>query len=197
MTLRTISLLSAATLALAACGPKPATTNTADATGANDTSMTAAPLNDTGTINSTDVATGGAQGFANTLAASDAFEIASSKLAATQASAAKVKTFAAQMIAAHEKSTAKLKATAATLAPAITPDPTLTPDQQAMLDSLKPLNGAAFDKAYATNQTAAHQATLDALNSYAGGGDQPKLKEIATGLIPTVTAHLNMAKGLQ
>lgn len=196
MTFRTITLLSAATLALAACGSKTATTNTTD-TAATDMNMTAAPMNDTGAMGSTSATASGAQGFANTAAASDAFEIASSKLAATQASSAKVKTFAAQMIAAHEKSTAKLKTIAASLSPAITPDPTLTADQQGMIDSLKPLQGAAFDTAYATNQTAAHQATLDALKSYASTGDQPKLQEFATGLIPTVTAHLNMAKGLK
>lgn len=190
MTIRTIALLSAATLALAACGPKATTTNDANM-------AAAAPMNDTGAVDTTTPVASGAQAFANTAAASDAFEIESSKLAATQAGSAKVKAYATQMIAAHEKSTAKLKTTAAALAPAIVPDATLNADQQGMLDSLKPLNGAAFDTAYATNQTAAHQATLDALKSYAATGDQPKFKDIATGLIPTVTAHLNMAKGLK
>lgn len=190
MTIRTIALLSAATLALAACGPKATTTNDANM-------AAAAPMNDTAAVDTTTPVASGAQAFANTAAASDAFEIESSKLAATQAGSAKVKAYATQMIAAHEKSTAKLKTTAASLAPAIVPDATLNADQQGMIDSLKPLNGAAFDTAYATNQTAAHQATLDALKSYAATGDQPKFKEIATGLIPTVTAHLNMAKGLK
>ncbi|RZM30706.1 MAG: DUF4142 domain-containing protein [Sphingomonas sp.] len=179
-------------LVLAACGPKATTTNTVD---------TSATTNDTMTTNDTAMTTApsatSAQGFANAAAASDAFEIESSKLAATKASSAKVKAFAAQMIAAHTKSTAKLKATAATLSPAITPDPTLAPDQQAMLDSLKGVDGTAFDTTYATNQAAAHQATLDKLKAYAANGEEPKFKEIATGLIPTVTAHLNMAKGLK
>jgi putative membrane protein len=180
-------------LVLAACGPKATTTNTVDTTASttNDTMMT----NDTAMTTAPSPTT--AQGFANAAAASDAFEIESSKLAATKASSAKVKAFAAQMIAAHTKSTAKLKATAATLSPAITPDPTLAPDQQAMLDSLKAVEGTAFDTTYATNQAAAHQATLDKLKAYAANGEEPKFKELATGLIPTVTAHLNMAKGLK
>ena len=181
-------------LVLAACGPKATTTNTTD-TGATTTNETAMTTNDTAMTTAPSPTS--AQGFANAAAASDAFEIESSKLAATKASSAKVKAFAAQMIAAHTKSTAKLKATAATLSPAITPDPTLAPDQQAMLDSLKAVDGAAFDTTYATNQTAAHQATLDKLKAYAANGEEPKFKEIATGLIPTVTAHLNMAKGLK
>jgi putative membrane protein len=180
-------------LVLAACGPKATTTNTVDTTASttNDTMMT----NDTAMTTAPSPTS--AQGFANAAAASDAFEIESSKLAATKASSAKVKAFAAQMIAAHTKSTAKLKATAATLSPAITPDPTLAPDQQAMLDSLKAVEGTAFDTTYATNQAAAHQSTLDKLKAYAANGEEPKFKEIATGLIPTVTAHLNMAKGLK
>jgi putative membrane protein len=180
-------------LVLAACGPKATTTNTVDTTASttNDTMMT----NDTAMTTAPSPTS--AQGFANAAAASDAFEIESSKLAATKASSAKVKAFAAQMIAAHTKSTAKLKATAATLSPAITPDPTLAPDQQAMLDSLKAVEGTAFDTTYATNQAAAHPSTLDKLKAYAANGEEPKFKEIATGLIPTVTAHLNMAKGLK
>ena len=59
------------------------------------------------------------------------------------------------------------------------------------------VDGTAFDTTYATNQAAAHQATLDKLKAYAANGEEPKFKEIATGLIPTVTAHLNMAKGLK
>ena len=83
------------------------------------------------------------------------------------------------------------------MSPPITPDDTLSADQQAKLDSLKGLNGTAFDSAYASAQVEAHQKALDALNAYAASGDNPTLKTFATGLIPTVTAHLNMAKGLK
>ena len=101
------------------------------------------------------------------------------------------------MIAAHEGSTAKLKATAGGLSQAVTPDDTLSAEQQASLDSLKGLKGTDFDKAYATAQVDAHQKALDALNGYAASGDNAALKDFAKGLIPTVTAHLNMAKALQ
>ena len=101
------------------------------------------------------------------------------------------------MIAAHTASTAKLKATVGGMNPPITPDDTLTPDQQQKLDSLKGLNGTAFDSAYASAQVEAHQKTLDTLKNYAASGDNAALKSFATGLIPTVTAHLNLAKGLK
>ncbi|QKS02132.1 DUF4142 domain-containing protein [Sphingomonas sp. CL5.1] len=179
-------------LALAACGHKETTsdtTNTAvvttvDNATATDASMIAAAP-----------ATG--QGFANAAAASDAFEIATSKLALTASRSAAIKRFAQKMIDAHTGSTAKLKTAAASASPPITPDPTLSPDQQQKLDGLKAVTGSDFDKAYVNAQVAGHQAALDALNAYSATGDVAPLKTFATGLIPTVTAHLNMAKGLK
>ena len=71
------------------------------------------------------------------------------------------------------------------------------PDQQQKLDSLKGLKGADFDTAYASAQVEAHQKTLGILNDYAASGDNAQLKTLASGLVPAVTAHLNMAKGLK
>ena len=201
MTSKVLLVLSASALALSACGQKnEATTNT-------DTGdMNVAIDNDAASMSNGAMADNGmtaapsptsVQGFANAAAASDRFEIESSKLAATQGKSAAVKSFATKMIAAHEGSTAKLKATAGSLSPAVTPDDTLSPAQQSDLDGLKAKTGADFDTAYAAAQVKAHQAALDALNGYAASGDTPALKDFAKGLVPTVTAHLNMAKGLK
>ncbi|HEX6741369.1 MAG TPA: DUF4142 domain-containing protein [Sphingomicrobium sp.] len=183
-------ILLSGTLAIVACGPKTETAN--NDSGATVENGPVLPANDV-----TAAAPNSAQGFANAAAASDRFEIESSKLAASAATSAAVKAFAAKMVTAHTASSAKLKSTAAGLSPAITPDDTLAPDQQAKLDSLKGLKGADFDSAYAAAQVEAHQKALDALNGYAASGDEPKLKELASGMVPTVTAHLNMAKGLK
>ncbi len=153
--------------------------------------------NDMATASPTPVATSAAQSFANAAAASDAFEIETSKLAATKGASASVKAYAAKMIEAHTASTAKLKTAAGSASPAITPDPTLNAEQQQKLDQLKGLTGKAFDEAYIAEQTAGHQQTLDTLKAYAATGDSAPLKTFATGLIPTVTAHLNMAKALK
>jgi putative membrane protein len=197
MTNRMILLLAGATLTVGAC----AKDNESNDMTANDVGLT-----DNGSMANGAMADNGAmagnammapatapltaQAFANAAAASDHFEIETSKLAATQASSAKVKSFAKQMISAHTASTAKLKGIASGLSPAITPDDTLTPDQQGQ-------NGAAFDSAYASAQVDGHQKTLDALKAYAASGDNAQLKAFASGMIPTVTAHLNMAKGLK
>jgi putative membrane protein len=186
MKLLGIVALATTALSLAACGQKTETAH-------NTTVTTETAINDA--LPETIVAPG--QAFANTAAASDAFEVETSKLAETNAASAAVKSFAKHMVTAHTESTAKLKNAAAALTPALTPDPTLTADQQAKLDSLKALTGADFDAAYASAQVDAHEKTLAALKDYAAAGDVPQFKEFATALVPTVTAHLNTAKGLK
>ena len=186
-----LALLSATACILSGCNhatDTSATTSNATAVSENATDMNATAA--------APAATGG-QAFANGAAASDAFEIESSKLAADNASSAKVKAFAAQMIAAHTESTAKLKGLASQLSPAVTPDASLNSDQQAKLDELKTKKGADFDRAYATDQVAAHEQALTTLQDYSTGGDVPALKQFAAGLAPKVAAHLNMAKSLK
>jgi len=186
--------LGAAALVLAGCGSKTETSNTDTTTVvANSDGATGTMTNDMAMV----PATSAGQTFANAAASSDAFEIATSQLADGQGASAKTKKFAAEMIKAHTGSTAKLKAAAGTVTPAIVPDATLTAEQQQVLDSLRGVKGADFDKAYASAQVDAHQKTLDALKANAGNADVPQqLRDFATKLIPTVTAHLNMAKSL-
>lgn len=178
--------LGASSLALVACGAK-------DHAQSNEANV-AATENNVGTAPAAET---GDQTFANTAAASDAFEIQSSQLAATQASSKAVKSFARRMIDAHTTSTAKLKAAAASASPTITPDATLSADQQQKVAQLKPQSGAAFDSAYIDDQIAAHEAALAGLKNYAGTGAVPSLKSFATEMIPIVTAHLNTAKSLK
>ena len=124
----TAIIMLSGVLALAACGQKNQAANSdvnvaSDNGAESNNSAQASPLT--------------SQGFANAAAASDRFEIESSKLAAGSAQSASVKSFAAKMITAHTASTAKLKAAAAALSPAVTPDDTLSSDQQQKLDNLK------------------------------------------------------------
>jgi putative membrane protein len=190
----TIALLSAAALAVAACGQKSGDTASNGAAGGEASNMGAG---DDAMLNGTAPAASGAQAFANTAASSDAFEIATSQLAQGSAKSAAVKAFARKMIEGHTASTAKLKTAAAAATPAVTPDPALTADQQQRLDALRGKTGADFDTAYAAEQVAAHEMTLSALKAYAANGEAASLKTFASGMVPTVAAHLNMAKGLK
>jgi len=192
MTIRTTIIASTVLLALAGCGRGADT-----AQGNTDTAATAQPNATDATPAPAQAALGASQSFANVAAASDAFEIETSRLALTNGASASVKSYARKMIDAHTASTATLKTAAAQASPAIVPDPVLNAEQQQKLDQLKALNGAAFDQAYIAEQAAGHQQTLDALKAYAATGDSPQLKRFATGLIPTVTAHLNMAKAMK
>jgi putative membrane protein len=192
--MKTLTLLLAGTaLSLSACGHK---NDAPDASASNDAANVAIE-NVAAAGSAIPAAPTGAQGFANMAAASDRFEIETSKLAAGSAKSAAVKSFATKMISAHGATTAKLKATLAAMNPPLTPDDTLSADQQQSLDGLKGKTGADFDTAYAAAQVQGHQATLDGLKAYAAAGDNEALKELAGKTVPTVTAHLNMAKGLK
>jgi len=193
MTIRATILATSALLALAGCGRSGETNQAAPA----NTMATTEDMNGMAAATPTPVALSASQSFANAAAASDTFEIESSKLALTNGASASVKSFAQKMIDAHTASTAKLKTAAGSASPAITPDPTLNAEQQQQLDQMRGLTGTAFDQAYIAAQNAGHQQTLDTLKAYAATGDVASLKTFATGLIPTVTAHLNMAKGLK
>lgn len=190
MKLQIVALVAGTALSLAACGKHDSGGN-----GVGGTTNMAAETNGTMAAPAADPTT--AQGFVNAAAASDKFEIDSSKLAQSASSSAAVKKFAAQMITDHTASTAKLKGIVGGMSPAITPDDTLTADQQSAMDSLKGQNGAAFDSAYKQAQVDGHQKALDLLKNYVAKGDNAQLKSFAQTMIPKVTAHLNMAKGLK
>ncbi|ODP38246.1 DUF4142 domain-containing protein [Sphingomonas turrisvirgatae] len=136
------------------------------------------------------------QQFADTAAASDMFELESSKLAQEKATTAPVKEFAAMMIKDHTTSTAKLKAAAGKADPAITPAPAMNAEQTANLEALRAASGAEFDTLYKQQQVAAHQKTLAALQGYASSGDVPSLKTFASETAPVVEGHLKHVSGL-
>ena len=194
MNFKTLALVSVAALSLAACGKKAEDTTSLDnSTYAN---TTATDVNAAGFNDAMAAPASGGQAFANMAAASDAFEIETSKLAVTNGASAAVKKFAGQMITAHQGSTAKLNALTATLSPTLTPNPALNAEQQQKLADLKTKQGTDFDTAYVAAQVAGHQETLDTLKGYAATGDVQQLKTFAADLAPTVAAHLNMAKAL-
>ncbi|HWJ70780.1 MAG TPA: DUF4142 domain-containing protein [Sphingobium sp.] len=188
-------------IALTGCNPAP-TGNAAAGNAAGLTSNSAmgntAMANTAGNaaITPTAVSALSGQDFANLLAASDAFEIATSRLALTKATTPGVKAFARKMIDAHTASTDKLKAAVASHQPPITLDATLSADQQQKLDGLKTLTGSAFERIYLIDQVAAHEAALSAVQSYAQSGDVPFLKDVAAGAVAMVTDHLTQARQL-
>jgi putative membrane protein len=188
------STVAALGLALAACGR---TDN--DANAVNDQVTT----NDVGTLDNNAAAANAAlpaapqtaAEFAAAAAASDLFEIESSKLAQSQASGAKVKDFAAMLVKDHTNSTNELKGIATkeniTLAP-----PALDVDKQAKLDALKAAKGEDFDRLYISQQVPAHEQALQLMQGYAAGGDNAAVKAFASKTAPVIQKHLDEAKAL-
>ncbi|HEX4695701.1 DUF4142 domain-containing protein [Sphingomonas sp.] len=200
MKLTYLAAASALALSLAACGSR---TDNMTSTDTSNTMTTTADDNMTsagGDTNAMDAAVNPAmtaQQFVDTAAKSDAFEIATAKLAESNAASADVKAFARKMITDHTNSTAKIKAAAAKSTPPVTPDPTMTDAQKSMLADLGKLKGADFDKQYVSGQIDAHEQALTLMKNYADAGDSAPLKAAAGEIAPVVQGHLDMVKGME
>ena len=180
---------------LAGCGSK---TDTSTTVADNGTAVTEIATDTGNGMDNVAIAAPAMTGdqFADAAAASDAFEIAAGKLAQTKATSKDLKDFGAMMVKDHTASTEALKAAAGKVEPKITPNPAMTAEQDANLAALKAANGADFDSLYKSQQVAAHQKALGALQGYAATGGVPQLKDWATSTAPTVQKHLDKIQGM-
>lgn len=121
-------------------------------------------------------------------------EVEAGKLALEKSSSADVKTFAQHMVTDHTKANQELVALAKKLDIEVPDDAALTDKaKKAILE----LRDESFDKAYANNQVAAHEKTVELFQKEAASSDNAELKAFATETLPTLEAHLKMAKELQ
>jgi len=189
MRFQALVLAAALPIALTACDQRDATA-TADAN--------SALANETSSGDDTNmVAPSNAQSFVNKAAASDRFEIETSKLVPSSAASPAVMDYARMMIAAHTQSTVKLKGIVAKDPAGVVISDELSPAQKAALEDMKSKKGYIFDAAYLAAQAHGHDETLAELKKYAASGDNAALKEFASALVPTVTEHLDKATSLQ
>ncbi len=130
-----------------------------------------------------------AANFVATAAASNNFEIESSKAVESKGKSAEVKAFARKMIADHTKA-GKEMMEQAKKANLTVPGDTTSLDQphKQMLDSIT--SASDMDKAYVQAQLQAHQEAVALFRAYASNGDNPTLKQFATKTLPTLEAHL-------
>ncbi|MER8369630.1 DUF4142 domain-containing protein [Mesorhizobium sp. M0306] len=156
-------------------------------------SATLTPLT-TDTMSKVDTAT-----FVKTVPIANTFEIESSRLAQTQATADDVKAFAAQMVTDHTKAGEDFKAalsrgqTTSATAPA---GPSLDTKHQALLDQLKEASGDSFQSKYIDMQTQAHKEAVALFSAYANSGDDPAMKEFAKKTLPVLQMHERHVKDL-
>ncbi|HYZ47831.1 MAG TPA: DUF4142 domain-containing protein [Sphingomonas sp.] len=192
----TISTVAAIGFALAACGQA-----SRNESSASDNMVTA---NEVGSVDNNMATANGATAapsamtaaqFAATAAASDKYEIESSKLAESQASRTDVKDFASMLVKDHSNSTAELKSIASKEHIALSP-PALDPAMQGKIDALKAAKGAQFDTLYLTQQVPAHETALKMMQDYAATGDNEAVKGFATKTSTVVQKHLDRAREL-
>jgi putative membrane protein len=145
----------------------------------------------------------GDRDFVNDAALTNMAEIELGKLAAERSTNAEVKTFAEMMVADHTKGLENLKTVASRHN---VPMPTALDDKHNELrDKLAKLQGAEFDREYASAMVDGHEAFVDKLESrldndkVAKKSDSPitmAINELAAKTYPTTSGHLEKARTL-
>ena len=133
--------------------------------------------------------------FAVDVADAGMLEVQLGKLAATNASSARVKDFGKQMVTDHSKANDELMALAKTKG--ITLPATLSDKSQKAYNDLSSKMGADFDKAYMDAQVDGHKDVVDMLQKESDKGEDADIKAWAQGKLPTVQHHLDMAKQIK
>lgn len=130
--------------------------------------------------------------FVAKTASGNLFEINSSRLALRKSKSERVRTFANMVVTDHTAARAKLNR-AASDAGMTAPPEALDARQTKILDGLKTKDGEAFDKAYVDAQYKAHIDTTEMFEAYVRNGDNTRIKQFASEMLPTLQTHLDYA----
>ncbi len=126
------------------------------------------------------------------------FEIMSSRLALRKSHDSNVRSFAKMMIKDHTGASADLRnAVAQSNVNPAEFSKMLDGEEQAKLNELKGLNGAAFDEAYINDQRAAHSDAVRLFRNYNANGRSESLHRFAASTLPTLEMHERHAYSLQ
>jgi putative membrane protein len=132
--------------------------------------------------------------FIKEAATSDMLEIGAAKVAEEKGDAQE-KTFAAQMITDHTKTTTELnEMVPADMKSAI--PASLDDSSQKKLDKLTAAKPEDFASDYDPMQVSAHKDGVSLFERYAKGGDNDKLKDWAGKTLPALQHHLEMAQDM-
>lgn len=147
----------------------------------------------------------GAQDAASTRSADTAFiqhaaadglaEIQMGNLALQQSANPAVKELARRIVSDHTKANAEL----GTVAQARQVDLPTAPDQDAqeMAGTLRGLDGARFDRAWAAAMVQDHQKAVAMFSAEARASASDEVQDFATQTLPTLKTHLELARQLQ
>lgn len=133
--------------------------------------------------------------FMKEAAHAGAAEIEASKLAATKAKSADVKSFADTMVADHTKVADELKALAATKNVKLPDGPSVK--QKAEIKLIDAGDNDKFDERYAKSfGVKAHEDTIKLFEDAAKNAKDPEVKAWAEKTLPGLRHHLEMAQAL-
>lgn len=130
--------------------------------------------------------------FAQTAMSGSATEIALARIAVTKAQSSEVRSFAQQMLNDHRQIATNIDNFA--LQRGYVVNWNITPEQQATIDRLNALSGAAFDDAYMQEMVRAHTSTVSLLQAQSNSGTETAT--LARETLPTVEHHLMMARDI-
>lgn len=133
--------------------------------------------------------------FAVEAASGGMMEVDLGSYAAANASSAQVKQFGQEMVTDHSKANDELKSLAASKNISLPAAP--NSDMQKKIDDLKQKHGADFDKAYVDLMVDDHKEDVDHFQKEADKGNDADLKGWASGKVPVLQHHLQMAQDLQ
>jgi putative membrane protein len=134
--------------------------------------------------------------FVTEAAKSDMLEIEAARIA-QQKGGAEEKSFAAQMIADHTRTSAEIKQMVDSGVVKVALPNTLDAPSQAKIDRLKDARTDAFAATYDPLQVSVHEEAVSLFDRYARNGDDPKLKDWAGKTLPALRHHLEMAQQLE
>jgi putative membrane protein len=136
--------------------------------------------------------TGTDQTFMNKAAQGGMAEVELGKLAETHASSDAVKNFGRRMVQDHSKANDELKRIAGR--ENVSLPTSLDAKDQATMDRLSRLSGAAFDRAYINDMVKDHRADIAEFQREADHGSDPEVKQFASTTLPTLQEHLRLAE---
>jgi putative membrane protein len=134
------------------------------------------------------------QAFIDMAAQTDMTEAHLGQMAADQAGAQDVKDFAQMLVTDHTADYKQLTAIATKAG--LTVPKGLDAKQMKMIAPFEKLHGKAFDRLFARDMVAGHEAAIAAYNKEARDGQNADVKGYASQTIPTLEKHKTAAQAL-
>ncbi|GAB3389323.1 DUF4142 domain-containing protein [Azotobacter armeniacus] len=135
-----------------------------------------------------------ADDFVDEASAKGVAEIESGKLALEKSTSADIKAFAQQMIEEHTATNRQLAQIATTKNLEVADEAELMSKAKRWILQLR--DGESFDEAYANNQVASHENTIELFRDAAQKLEDPELKAFASKTLPKLEQHWEKAKQL-